>query len=158
MEPSPGLEPGTSFVPGRALAAGATKACSGGRKPLPGVDTRLVPVQEAPGPGPRGPCARRESNPQHPPPQDGLSASWSTSTQSRYTESNRAMRRTKAQSHRAHRQSWGTRARTWSLLGQNQMCCPITPFPIGIRLRSVQPSRPSVPPIRLGAPYGFGGS
>jgi hypothetical protein len=57
---------------------------------------------------------------------------FTTSTRSPCTESNRAMRRTKAQSHRAHRRSWGTRARTWTLLGQNQTCCPITPFPINL--------------------------
>jgi hypothetical protein len=57
---------------------------------------------------------------------------FTTSTRSRYTESNRAMRRTKAQPHRAHRRSWGTRTRTWTLLGQNQTCCPITPFPINL--------------------------
>ena len=31
---------------------------------------------------------------------------------------------------RARRRRWGTRARTWTLLGQGQTCCLITPFPI----------------------------
>jgi hypothetical protein len=47
--------------------------------------------------GPEGMCARRESNPQHPPPQDGLSASWSTSTWSRYPVPTRVVRGTKAE-------------------------------------------------------------
>lgn len=41
---------------------------------------------------------------------------------------------------RARRRSWGTRARTWTLLGQNQTCCRVTPFPINL---SESPTRVS---------------
>jgi hypothetical protein len=40
---------------------------------------------------------------------------------------------------RARRRGWGTRARTWTLLGQNQMCCLITPFPIEYAGRDLNP-------------------
>ena len=119
----------SAFTPARARVTDRIRT----GPPSPGADPGDLPLQGDDGRRSRRPrCARRDSNPQHLPPQDSLSSSWSTSTQSRYAESNRAMRRTKAQPHHAHRQSWGTRARTWTLLGQNQTCCPITLFPIDL--------------------------